>query len=258
MRQKIIQLIENSRFQNVLIVLIILNAIILGMQTSKTVMNYCGNFLTSLDAIILYVFVVEIALRLVGYGWRFFLRPWSVFDFIVVGIGLAPATEAFSTLRALRILRVLRLISSVPSMRRVVEGLLSAIPGFAAVASILMLFFYVFGVIGTHLYGETFPEWFGTLGNSMFSLFQIMTLESWSMGIVRPIMAQNPYAWVFFILFILITTFMMLNLFIAIIVNSLQETTESEAEDSRRKMQETIGQQIQSLEERLVLLIEKR
>jgi len=196
--------------------------VILGLETSSTAMAHWGGPLQLLDQVILGVFVVELAVRMTAHGWRFFRDPWSIFDFIVVAIALMPAAGPFAVLRALRVLRVLRLVTMIPSMRRVVAGLLSAIPGLASVFGIISIIFYVAAVIATKIFGASFPEWFGTLGHSAYSLFQIMTLESWSMGIVRPVMEVYPYAWMFFILFILVSTFTMLNLFIAVIVNAIQ------------------------------------
>jgi voltage-gated sodium channel len=214
--------VESSRIQRFLIALIIVNAVILGMETSPSLMARWGELLVALDRIILAIFVVEIATRLVAHGLRFFRDPWSVFDFAVVAIALVPASGPFAVLRALRVLRVLRLLTMVPSMRRVVAGLLSAIPGLGSVFAILMLIFYVASVIATQLFAEQFPDWFGSLGASAYTLFQVMTLESWSMGIARPVMEAFPFAWIFFVLFILIATFTMLNLFIAVIVTAIQ------------------------------------
>jgi len=182
-----------------------------------------GPLLLVLDSIFLTIFVFEIALRLMAHGARFWRDPWSIFDFLVVAVALVPATESLSGLRALRILRVLRLISAVPSMRRVVSGLFRAIPGMGAVVMLLSLIFYVFSVMATMLYGDNFPQYFGTIGESAYSLFQIMTLESWSESIVRPVLDEHPMAWLFFIPFILMTSFAVLNLFIGIIVDSMQE-----------------------------------
>jgi voltage-gated sodium channel len=156
-----------------------------------------------------------------------------VFDFVVVAIALVPASGPLSVLRALRVLRVLRVLTIVPSMRRVVGGLLAAIPGLASIAGVLALIFYVFAVITTNLFGDRFPEWFGSIGHSLYTLFQVMTLESWSMGIVRPVMEVYPYAWAFFIPFILIATFTMLNLFIGIIVNAMQSITDADAANTQ-------------------------
>ncbi|MGD8790627.1 MAG: ion transporter [Burkholderiales bacterium] len=252
MRETVREFIENSKFQNFIVALIVTNAIILGMETSDHVITRVGGTLTTIDALILKVFVVEIALRIYVYRWRFFTQPWSVFDFVVVAIAFVPAGQAYSALRALRVLRVLRLVSVVPTMRRVIEGLLSAIPGIASVTTIMLLFFYVFAVIGTHLYKATFPQWFGTLGETMFTLFQIMTLESWSMGIVRPVMEQHPGAWVFFVLYILVTTFTMLNLFIAIIVNAMHNSADESANANRREIKEALSKELSEMEQRLM------
>jgi voltage-gated sodium channel len=220
--------VENPRVQNFIMTLIVINAIILGLETEPEIMQAWGEILVPIDHAILAVFVVEILLRIFAHGARFFRDPWSLFDFAVVGIALIPASGPFAVLRALRVLRVLRILTMVPSMRRVVGALLGSIPGLSSIALVLMIIYYVFAVIATKLFGANFPQWFGSIGESLFSLFQIMTLESWSMGIVRPVMELHPNAWIFFILFILIATFTMLNLFIAIIVNAMHSFTEEE------------------------------
>ena len=153
-----------------------------------------------------------------------------------MSVALVPATGAFSILRAFRILRVLRLISSVKAMRRVVTGLLSALPGMGSIVFLLGLIFYVFAVISTKLFAADFPEWFGSIGASAYTLFQIMTLESWSMGIVRPVMEQYPYAWALFVPFIIATAFTVLNLFIGVIVDAMQSEHEAEARAERDAM----------------------
>ena len=180
--------------------------------------------------------VIEIALRIHVHRGAFWRDPWSLFDFAVVAIALLPATGQLAVLRALRVLRVLRLLTMVPSMRRVVGALLAAIPGLGSIALVLMIIYYVFAVIATNLFAATYPEWFGHLGRSLYTLFQVMTLESWSMGIARPVMVHFPYAWVFFIPFILVATFTMLNLFIAIIVNAMQSVNETEQQAAVQAM----------------------
>jgi len=231
--------IEHRIVQNGLIALILINAAILGLETSSRVMASIGPVLLAIDKAILAVFVVEIAIRLSVYRMQFWRDPWSVFDFSVVAIALIPASGPFAVLRALRVLRVLRLLTMVPSMRKVVGALLSAIPGLGSIALVLCILYYVFAVIATNLFAAKFPEFFGTLGDSLYTLFQIMTLESWSMGIVRPVMEQYPYAWAFFIPFILIATFTMLNLFIAIIVNAMQSFSEQEHQATVKSIEET-------------------
>ncbi len=222
--------VESARVQNVVMALIILNAIILGLETEAAIMAQYGAVLITVDHVILSVFVVEIALRIYAHRLAFFRDAWSLFDFTVVAIALIPASGPFAVLRALRVLRVLRILTLVPSMRRVVGALLSSIPGLSSIAAVLLLLFYVFAVIATNLFGSSHPQWFGSIGESLYTLFQIMTLESWSMGIVRPVMQVHPQAWMFFVVFILIATFTMLNLFIAIIVNAMHTFTEEETE----------------------------
>jgi len=229
-RQRLKNWIESSFFQNLIMALIIINAIILGLETSADVVAATGHWLRTVDSVLLAVFVVEIVARLLVHRLAFFRDPWSVFDFSIVAIALIPASGPLAVLRALRVLRVLRLLTIVPSMRRVVGALLAAIPGLVAIAGVLMIIFYVFAVIATKLFGETFPDWFGNLGASLYTLFQVMTLESWSMGIARPVMESFPYAWAFFVPFILVATFTMLNLFIAIIVNAMQTFNDSQPE----------------------------
>ncbi|EXI90734.1 MAG: Ion transport protein [Candidatus Accumulibacter regalis] len=232
-RERIRAWVERPRVQNFIIALILLNAALLGLETSASAMAAAGGLIVLLDSTILGVFVVEIALRLYAHRAAFWRDPWSVFDFAVVTIALVPATGPLAVLRALRVLRVLRLLTMVPSMRRVVGALLAAIPGLGSIALVLLIVYYVFAVIATKLFAATHPEWFGDLGRSLYTLFQIMTLESWSMGIARPVMENFPYAWAFFVTFILVATFTMLNLFIAIIVNAMQSYTDAEQHDTR-------------------------
>jgi voltage-gated sodium channel len=214
--------LEGQNAQIFITVLIVLNGITLGLETVPSVAKAYGNWLYVFDQRVLVVFVLEILGKLFYRNWRFFLDGWNVFDFIIVGIALVPATGGFAVLRSLRILRVLRLLSVVPSMRRVVQALLTAIPGIGSVSLLILLIFYVGAVISTKVFGSDFSEWFGTIGASMYTLFQIMTLESWSMGIVRPVLELFPMAWIFFIPFILITSFTVLNLFIGIMVDAMQ------------------------------------
>ncbi len=226
-RRRVATWVESRRVQNSIIVLIVINAVTLGLETSASIMEQAGVLLKTVDRVILGVFVIEISAKLYAYRWRFFRDPWNVFDFIIVGIALIPASGPLAVLRALRILRVLRLISMVPRLRFVVESLLHAIPGIASIAGLMVLLYYVFAVMATGLFGPDHPQWFGSIGESMYTLFQIMTLESWSMGIVRPVMETAPYAWLFFIPFILIATFTILNLFIAIIIDTMQTMHDS-------------------------------
>lgn len=228
--------IESTRFQRFIIAVIVINAITLGLETSPAVMAQAGGVLLAFDRAALIIFVIEIALKLVVYRQRFFRSGWNVFDFTIVAITLAPTGEGLQVLRALRILRALRLISVVPSMRKVVSALLRAIPGMGSVVTLLLLVFYVASVMTTKLFGSDFPEWFGSIGASFYTLFQVMTLESWSMGIARPVMDVYPYAWVFFVVFILLTSFAVLNLFIAIVVDAMSAVEQEEQAKTRDRV----------------------
>ncbi len=225
------KLIESKGFQTFIIAVIVLNGIVLGVQTSKTLSPATMQLMDMIDIACLVIFCVEILIKFAIYRLSFFKQGWNVFDLLIVVIALVPSSGGLSILRAFRILRVLRLVTAVDSFRRVVSGMLLAIPGVGSVAGLLLLVFYISGVLSTMLFGDDFPQWFGTLGKSMYSLFQIMTLESWSMGIVRPVMEVQPYAWLFFIPFITVTTFTVLNLFIGIVVDAMATVKESEAEE---------------------------
>ena len=215
-------IVESRAFSIAITSIIVINAIVLGLETSPRAMAVAGPLLLAIDSAALWVFTIEIGLKIWLYRGRFFRGGWNIFDFTIVAIAWLPATGPLSVLRALRIIRVLRVVSVIPQMRAVVGALFKALPGMGSILAVLMLVFYISAVMATKLFGETFPEWFGNIAASMFSLFQIMTLESWSMGIVRPVMEQHPGAWAFFIPFIIVTTFTVLNLFIALIVNSMQ------------------------------------
>jgi len=261
-RERLGRWVESRPIQRLIVALILINAVTLGLETSPAVMESMGDLLKLIDRLLLGIFATEILIKLYAFGVRFFKNSWNVFDFLVVGIALLPAT---GPLTVLRVLRLLRLVSMVPRFRFVVESLLRAIPGILSIAGLLLILFYVAAVMATGLFGERFPEWFGSIGESMYSLFQIMTLESWSMGIARPVMEVHPWAWAYFVPFILIATFTMLNLFIAIIVSTMQamveeqnrlETQELEAvvHDENIQLQQTIRdlqQEVKALREDL-------
>ena len=246
-------LVESRAFGWTITAVIVINAITLGLETWPTAMAVAGPLLLALDTAALWIFTVEITLKLWVCRRRFFRDPWNIFDFVIVAIAWMPAAGALTVLRALRIMRVLRLISIVPQMRTVVGALFKALPGMGSIVAVLLLVFYIAAVMATKLFGATHPAWFGSVGASMYSLFQIMTLESWSMGIVRPVMEQHPAAWMFFVPFIIVTSFTVLNLFIALIVNSMQslqsqnnETVRAEAALAHDE-REALSQQLDTL-----------
>jgi voltage-gated sodium channel len=214
--------VESSRTQHVIVALVIVNAITLGLETVPEIMAVAGRWLPLIDRLLLFIFVGEITLKLLAQGGRFLRSGWNLFDLAVIAIALVPAAGPLSVFRALRVLRILRLVSVVPRLRVVVEALARSLPGMGAIALLLGIFFYVFAVVATKLFGADFPHWFGSLWASMFSLFQIMTLEAWA-EIARTVMQRHPVAWLFFISFILLATFTVLNLFIALIVKAMED-----------------------------------
>lgn len=260
-QQRLGEWIESPALRRLITVLILINAVVLGVETSDVARARFGAVLLWLNQGVLAVFVAELVIKLVAFGPRFFRSGWNVFDFLIVGIALVPASGPLQILRSLRILRVLRLLSTVQRLRMLVDSLLQALPGIGWTAALLLMMFYVFGVMGTELFGDQFPDWFGSLGKSAYTLFQIMTLESWSMGIARPVMEAYPWAWLFFVPFILISSFMVLNLFIAIIVSATQEVHESEqraerqaADDKARHEREEIVRLLRDISERMAKL----
>ncbi|MCV6593978.1 MAG: ion transporter [Silicimonas sp.] len=250
-RARLSDFLDRSDVQYALIGVIVLNAIVLGMETSKTLMSTMGPVIIGIDRICLAIFTAEIIAKLYARGTKFFRNGWNLFDFFVVAISYIPDAGGLSVLRALRILRVLRLVSTLPRLRRVIEGFLTALPGMASVFGLMTLIFYIASVIATKLFGTAFPDWFGTLGRSAYSLFQIMTLESWSMGIVRPVMEVYPMAWAFFVPFILITTFATLNLVVGLIVNSMQDAHAEEEVAATEEYREEILRRLESIEKKI-------
>lgn len=240
------RVIESPRFEQAMTALIVVNAVTLGLETSPEMVARYGGLLHAIDRTALFVFVAELAARFFVFRTRFFNDPWRAFDFFVVGIALMPSAGAFSVLRAMRILRVLRLVSLVPSMRGVVGALLKALPGMASIIGLLALVLYVSAVLATKLFGAIAPEFFGTLGHSLFTLFQIMTVEGWP-DIAREVMTVAPHAWIFFVVYLLVATFMVLNLFIAVVVNAMQSQVSADLKDEGDAHTKAILDELRSL-----------
>ena len=250
-RQRLRSWLEHRAVRRFILAVILFNALLLGLETSQELMAAWGPWLIALDRICLTLFCLELASKFYAFGGRFLRDPWNWFDTAVIGLALAPATGSLSALRALRVLRLLRVVSVVPRLRRVVEGFFLALPGMTWVLLLTGLIFYVGSVIATRIFGAAHPEWFGTLGRSAYSLFQIMTLESWSMGIVRPVMRAEPLAWLFFIPFILVTAFAVVNLVVGLIVNSMQEAHQEEEKAQATDYRDAVLHRLARIEARL-------
>ncbi len=216
--------IEKPFFQQAIVTLIVLNSVLIGFETSDKYMDMFGVYIDTIDKIILYIFVFEILLKLYAYGGAFFKDTWNLFDALIIGISIVPSLGAsFAVLRALRIVRTLRLLKNIPKLKLIIESLLHSIPSIGWIGVLLLIIFYIFSIIGNTLFGASFPEYFGSLSKTIFTLFQVMTLESWASGIARPIISVEPFAGIYFVVFILIATYTTLNIFIAIVVNTMNE-----------------------------------
>ncbi|MCA0400058.1 MAG: ion transporter [Proteobacteria bacterium] len=226
------RLVESEKTERAILALIVINAVTLGLETSQEIMAQHGALLHLVDSVLLGIFVVELLARMAVKRSAFLRDPWSIFDLLVVGIALMPATGSLSVLRALRVLRILRLITALPSLKRVVAGLIGAIPGMGSIMLLMALIYYVFAVMGTKLFGVTAPEQFGSLGATAYTLFQVMTFDDWSGGVAKPLMEKHPYAIAYLVIFILLSAFMMLNLFIGVVVSALDD----ERADTTRKL----------------------
>ncbi|TVR01783.1 MAG: ion transporter [Desulfovibrionales bacterium] len=258
-RDRLLDLVQSSRFQNAIIFIIIINGIVLGLETSAQAMELAGPLLLSIDRICLTIFIVEIGLKLYVLRGRFFREGWNIFDFLVVAISLVPSEGGLAVLRSLRVLRVMRMISTLPNMRRVIAAMLHALPGVSSVAGIVGIIFYVGAVISTKLFAASFPEWFGSVGSSLYTLFQVMTLESWSMGIVRPVMDVYPFAWLFFVPFIIVTTYTVVNLVVGIIVGAMEEKAiEEGTKEDPAKVWLKLENRLDSVDAKLAELLKER
>lgn len=252
--------IESLWFRNLVTVLIILNAVILGILTyHEELPTMLVTALNAADRAITYIFAIEILLKLTVYRFQFFRSGWNWFDFIVVGISILPGSEAFSVLRALRVLRVLRLLHVVPMMKRITEALLKALPGMGAIVAVLALLTYVYAVMATDIYGDTDNEevlqLFGDLPSSAFSLFQVMTMDGWRFEVVQKVIDDgHPWAWLFFITFIFIASFAVLNLFIALVVEALAAEQKAATDELLEEIEEDVEHAGEDRDEMLKLL----
>lgn len=250
-RQQTAAFLDQAWVRNGILGVIVFNALLLGLETSRTLMAIAGPLIIGLDKLCLAIFVIELTLKLHAQRGQFWRSGWNIFDFLIVGVSLVPGAQTFSVLRALRILRLLRVVSVSPNLRRVVEGFIKALPGMGSVFLLMGMLFYIGAVMATTLFRNSFPEWFGDLGNSAYSLFQIMTLESWSMGIVRPVMEIYPYAWAFFVPFIMVTTFAVVNLLVGLIVNSMQDAHAAESNQATEDYRDEVLRRLMAIEARL-------
>lgn len=254
---------DSSVFQGIILFVIIFNAIIMGIETIKGLSQGTIGTLALINAICLWIFVLEIIIKFLAYGLDYFKDPWNWFDMLIVGISFVSGLSFMAAFRAVRVLRVFkslkalrgtRLISSVKHLQIIIGAIVKSVPSIMWTGLLLLLIYYIFALIGVNFFGEEFPDWFGTIGKAMYTLFQVMTLESWSMGISRPVMEVFPYAWAYFVPFVLLSSFIVMNVVVGIVVNAISEVTaennDGEAADKTPANEELI-KEIRSLKEQL-------
>ncbi|WP_350174628.1 ion transporter [Hyphomonas sp.] len=243
--------IERPWFRHFITILIVINAVVLGILTYRESLSPgLVRALEVFDIAVTWVFATEILLKLVVYRFQFFKSGWNWFDFVVIGVSMIPGSAAFSVLRAMRVLRVLRLLHIVPVMKRITEALMKALPGMGAIFAVLALVTYVGAVMATNMFGDTSdPDvalLFGDLPKSAYSLFQVMTMDGWRFEVVQKVIDDgNPYAWIFFIIFIFIASFAILNLFIALVVDALASEQKALLEEGLEDIEDEIEEEFE-------------
>ena len=258
---KVKKFVENQAFQNFILGVIVFNCVLMGLQTSAVLTAKCGDLLNLLDNICLGIFIVELGLKIIAYNKNFLKDGWNIFDTIIVLMSLFSSMAFLSSLRIFRIFRVFRslkalksfrgfrMISSLKKLQVIIMAIVKSLPSIAWTGGLLLLVYYIFALMGVSFFGAAFPEWFGDLGKTMYTLFQVMTLESWSMGIARPVMEAYPAAWLYFVPFVLISSFIVMNVVVGIVVNAISDVTandkQEEIKDSAEENSENKSDRIQ-------------
>lgn len=255
---------QSKIFKNSIVLIILLNSIVLGLITSDTICAQFGDILEFTLSACVVIFTIEIIMRLIANGWRFFLSGWNIFDFLLVVMALFPTGGAATSFRVFRVLRALRLLSSMKKLRHIISAILVSAPHVFWAAVLLMIVFYIFGIMGQNLFHETFPQWFGTLGETVYTLFQVTTLESWSMGIARPVMEVHPWAWCYFVPFVMISSYIVLNVVVGVVVNAVgnlpyedEEEVKSNEPNYKNVTNEELSKQIYALQQTIERLEKK-
>jgi len=246
-REKLSKFLESTRVQNFIIGLILFNSVIVGLETWPFYLEYFGHITDEIDLIILLIFVIEIVLKIYAFRLGFLSSLWNLFDALVVFISILPAAGSFSVFRALRILRTLRLVNNLPKLKLIIESFIYSLPSIGWIVVMLSIIIYIFAVIGYNIFGATFPQFFGTFSKSLFTLFQIMTLEAWASDIARPILEVHKMASIYFVSFILVASYITLNIFIAIVVNTMNEIHMDEIRDEEEKIKLQMEKENQNL-----------
>lgn len=255
-----VRVTSSKIFKNTIVLIILINSIVLGLITSEAIYAKFGELLEFILSACVVIFTVEITLRIIAKGWKFFLNGWNIFDFLLITMALMPETGAAITFRVFRVLRALRMVSSMKKLRHIVSAILVSAPHVFWAAVLEMIIFYIFGIMGQNLFHEAFPQWFGTLGETVYTLFQVTTLESWSMGIARPVMKVYPWAWCYFVPFVMISSYIVLNVVVGVVVNATSDISEDDNISMKDKIKAKkvtnteLSEQINELKEHILRL----
>lgn len=255
-----VRVTSSKIFKNTIVLIILINSIVLGLITSEAIYAKFGELLEFILSACVVIFTVEITLRIIAKGWRFFLNGWNIFDFLLITMALMPETGAAITFRVFRVLRALRMVSSMKKLRHIVSAILVSAPHVFWAAVLEIIIFYIFGIMGQNLFHEAFPQWFGTLGETVYTLFQVTTLESWSMGIARPVMKVYPWAWMYFVPFVMISSYIVLNVVVGVVVNATSDISEDDNISMKDKIKAKkvtnteLSEQINELKEHILRL----
>ncbi|MDT8859873.1 ion transporter [Alkalihalobacillus sp. MEB130] len=255
------KIVYHRAFTSTIIFLILINAIIVGLETYPSLYRDYYEWFYFLDYLLLWIFTIEIAMRFIATRPTkdFFKSSWNWFDFLIVAAGHIFVGAHFVTvLRILRVLRVLRAISVIPSLRRLVDALLMTIPALGNIMILMSIIFYIFAVIGTMLFAGVAPEYFGNLQLSLLTLFQVVTLESWASGVMRPIFAEVAWSWIYFVIFILVGTFIVFNLFIGVIVNNVEKANDEEEEIEKNTEIKELRREVAEMKAMIQTLTERK
>ena len=252
-KDKLRVFIEHKAVNNFILAVIVWNAVALGLLTYPNITGHFGSFLQESCFACVVIFTVELLIKLFVYGKFFFRDGWNNFDFILIVMSWIPTGGVFSSFRAFRILRTLRLVTRMQKLRIIVQAIIESIPNVGWACLLLLLIFYIFSIMGTTLFGEAYGEYFGTIGKSMFTLFQIMTLEGW-VDIARNIMESMYFAWVYFLSFILVSSFIVMNVIVGVIVNAIGEISAKSKlmhERNNRKNMSDVERELNKLKRQL-------
>jgi voltage-gated sodium channel len=244
------QIVDSDRFQLFIGTIIILNALVLGLTTYEWIDVDYGGTLFLFNEVFYVIFVGELLLRIASYfprPWNFFRSGWNVFDFIVIGAVLIPQVREQSTiLRLLRLARIVRLVRFLPDAGVLIRTITRATPAVASMAVLTILILFIYGIVGWSLFGEEIPEQWGNVGTAMLTLFVLLTLENFPQYLADA-QQVSPFATLFFLTYVLLAAFVVVNLLIGIVLSAMDRAREEEAEEERRANANQMGDLISRL-----------